>query len=170
MKIIKYKTASKSANSDSNSVETKIGDQRLVLEVEQHIGNNRVRCLAMGATEGLTRGVEVVDTGQGSSSDASGSYMITGVNPGLQNVKASYIGHRTQTKSVEVSAGGANLNFALAVSAVSGEGVFVTGTRAAGRTAMKSPTPIDGFDNMTLRRQGNGDITETLTLNFLKSK
>ena len=25
-----------------NSVETKIGDQRLVLEVEQHIGNNRV--------------------------------------------------------------------------------------------------------------------------------
>jgi|TARA_Y100000590_G_scaffold62557_1_gene66952 F-type H+-transporting ATPase subunit beta len=46
-----------------NSVETKIGDQRLVLEVEQHIGNNRVRCLAMGATEGLTRGVEVVDTG-----------------------------------------------------------------------------------------------------------
>jgi len=106
--------------------------------------------------------VEVVDTGQGSSSDASGSYMITGVAPGVQDVKASYIGHRTQTKSVEVSAGGANLNFALAVSAVSGEGVFVTGTRAAGRTAMKSPTPIDGFDNITLRRQGNGDITETL--------
>ena len=47
-----------------NSVETKIGDQRLVLEVEQHIGNNRVRCLAMGPTEGLTRGVEVVDTGR----------------------------------------------------------------------------------------------------------
>ena len=46
-----------------NSVETKIGDQRLVLEVEQNIGNNRVRCLAMGPTEGLTRGVEVVDTG-----------------------------------------------------------------------------------------------------------
>ena len=46
-----------------NSVETKIGDQRLVLEVEQHIGNNRVRCFAMGPTEGLTRGVEVVDTG-----------------------------------------------------------------------------------------------------------
>ncbi|MCS5644914.1 MAG: TonB-dependent receptor, partial [Candidatus Marinimicrobia bacterium] len=39
---------------------------------------------------------------------------------------------------------------------------FVTGTRAAGRTSMKSPTPIDGFDNQTLRRQGNGDMTETL--------
>ena len=35
----------------------------LVLEVEQHIGNNWVRCLAMGPTEGLRRGIEVVDTG-----------------------------------------------------------------------------------------------------------
>ena len=106
--------------------------------------------------------VEVVGTGQGSSSDASGSYMITGVTSGNYTVKASYIGHRTQTKSADVGASGANVNFSLATSAVAGEGVFVTGTRAAGRTAMKSPTPIDGFDDMTLRRQGNGDMTETL--------
>ena len=106
--------------------------------------------------------VEVVGTGQGSSSDASGSYMITGVTSGNYTVKASYIGHRTQTKSTDVGASGANVNFSLATSAVAGEGVFVTGTRAAGRTAMKSPTPIDGFDDMALRRQGNGDLTETL--------
>ena len=106
--------------------------------------------------------VEVVGTGQGSSSDASGSYMITGVTSGNYTVKASYIGHRTQTKSADVGASGANVNFSLATSAVAGEGVFVTGTRAAGRTAMKSPTPIDGFDDMALRRQGNGDLTETL--------
>ena len=37
---------------------------RLVLEVEQHLGNNWVRCLAMGSTDGLRRGVEAVDTGQ----------------------------------------------------------------------------------------------------------
>ena len=47
-----------------NALETRIGEQRLVLEVEQHVGNNWVRCLALGPTEGLTRGVEVVDTGQ----------------------------------------------------------------------------------------------------------
>ena len=47
-----------------NALELELNDERLVLEVEQHIGNNRVRCLAMGATEGLTRGSEVVDTGQ----------------------------------------------------------------------------------------------------------
>ena len=37
--------------------------ERLVLEVQQHIGNNWVRCLALGATDGLARGVEVNDTG-----------------------------------------------------------------------------------------------------------
>ena len=36
---------------------------RLVLEVQQHLGENRVRCVAMDATDGLTRGVEVLDTG-----------------------------------------------------------------------------------------------------------
>jgi F-type H+-transporting ATPase subunit beta len=37
---------------------------QLVLEVEQHIGNNWVRCLSMGPTEGLRRGIEAVDTGR----------------------------------------------------------------------------------------------------------
>ena len=46
-----------------NSLETKIGDEKLVLEVEQHIGNNWVRCLALGPTEGLKRGEEATDTG-----------------------------------------------------------------------------------------------------------
>ena len=47
-----------------NALETTAGDERLVLEVEQHIGNNWVRCLGLGPTEGLRRGVEVRDTGQ----------------------------------------------------------------------------------------------------------
>ena len=47
-----------------NALETSIDGERLVLEVEQHIGNNWVRCLALGATEGLVRGVDAVDTGQ----------------------------------------------------------------------------------------------------------
>jgi len=37
--------------------------EKLVLEVQQHIGNNWVRCLALGATDGLARGVDVEDTG-----------------------------------------------------------------------------------------------------------
>ncbi|MBH77560.1 MAG: F0F1 ATP synthase subunit beta [Dehalococcoidia bacterium] len=36
----------------------------LVVEVQQHVGNNWVRALAMDSTDGLTRGMAVVDTGQ----------------------------------------------------------------------------------------------------------
>src|SRR6201986_1873254 len=36
---------------------------RLVFEVAQHLGENAVRAIAMDATEGLTRGQDVVDTG-----------------------------------------------------------------------------------------------------------
>ena len=46
-----------------NALETKIGNDKLVLEVEQHIGNNWVRCLALGPTEGLKRGIDAIDTG-----------------------------------------------------------------------------------------------------------
>ena len=37
---------------------------RLTLEVEQHLGDNWVRAVAMGSTEGLKRGYEVTDTGR----------------------------------------------------------------------------------------------------------
>ncbi len=36
----------------------------LVAEVEQHIGRGRVRAVAMSSTDGITRGMEVVDTGE----------------------------------------------------------------------------------------------------------
>ncbi|HEY8531511.1 MAG TPA: F0F1 ATP synthase subunit beta, partial [Limnochorda sp.] len=35
----------------------------LVLEVQQHLGNNTVRCVAMASTDGLQRGQRVLDTG-----------------------------------------------------------------------------------------------------------
>ncbi|MDW7681127.1 MAG: F0F1 ATP synthase subunit beta, partial [bacterium] len=39
-------------------------DTRLVLEVQQHLGERTVRCIAMDSTDGLMRGMEVVDTGK----------------------------------------------------------------------------------------------------------
>src|SRR5918993_5837726 len=47
-----------------NALETENNGQRLVLEVAQHLGENTVRTIAMDATEGLTRGQKVVNTGQ----------------------------------------------------------------------------------------------------------
>lgn len=44
---------------ENNGVEVK-----LTLEVELHVGNNTVRCIAMDSTDGLVRGMEVIDTGK----------------------------------------------------------------------------------------------------------
>lgn len=38
-------------------------EKDLSLEVEQHLGNNWVRCVAMGPTDGLQRGTDAFDTG-----------------------------------------------------------------------------------------------------------
>ena len=46
-----------------NALITKIGDQEVVLEVAQHLGENTVRTIAMDATEGMQRGQEVTDQG-----------------------------------------------------------------------------------------------------------
>ena len=46
-----------------NALELENEGERLVLEVEQHVGNSWARCLALGPTEGLARGVEVIDSG-----------------------------------------------------------------------------------------------------------
>ena len=46
-----------------NALITKIGNQEVVLEVAQHLGENTVRTIAMDATEGMQRGQEVMDQG-----------------------------------------------------------------------------------------------------------
>ena len=45
------------------ALECKIRDNRLVLEVAQHLGESSVRTIAMDGTEGLKRGDKVIDTG-----------------------------------------------------------------------------------------------------------
>ncbi len=46
-----------------NAVEIYRDGSKLVLEVQQHIGDEWVRCLAMDTTDGLRRGLEAIDTG-----------------------------------------------------------------------------------------------------------
>ncbi|MEE3141566.1 MAG: F0F1 ATP synthase subunit beta [Chloroflexota bacterium] len=47
-----------------DALELDNGGEKLTLEVQAHIGNNWVRCLALGATEGLARGTDVTDLGR----------------------------------------------------------------------------------------------------------
>ncbi len=46
-----------------NAVTLELGGKTLTAEVEQHIGDNVVRCIAMSSTDGLERGAQAVDTG-----------------------------------------------------------------------------------------------------------
>ena len=46
-----------------NALIIKNGEEEQVVEVAQHIGDDTVRTIAMGSTTGLTRGLEVIDTG-----------------------------------------------------------------------------------------------------------
>ena len=47
-----------------NAIEIEAGDgNKLLAEVQQHLGNNWVRCLTMDTTDGLRRGAECTDTG-----------------------------------------------------------------------------------------------------------
>ena len=46
-----------------NAVTLELGGKTLTAEVEQHIGDNVARCIAMSSTDGLERGTQAVDTG-----------------------------------------------------------------------------------------------------------
>ena len=46
-----------------SAIEVPNGDNVIVAEVAQHIGDNVVRCIAMSSTDGLARGTQATDTG-----------------------------------------------------------------------------------------------------------
>ena len=45
-----------------HAIKVRAGKDTIVLEVLQHLGNHTVRCISMHATDGLTRGMEALDT------------------------------------------------------------------------------------------------------------
>ncbi len=45
-----------------NAISIDMGERTLIAEVEQHVGDDIVRTIAMEATEGLKRGMDAVDT------------------------------------------------------------------------------------------------------------
>ncbi|MGH4138503.1 F0F1 ATP synthase subunit beta [Clostridium sp.] len=61
--VIDIKFDSDSLPNIYNSIEIQMDDRVVVAEVEQHIGDDIIRSIAMESTEGLRRGLEAVDTG-----------------------------------------------------------------------------------------------------------
>ena len=46
-----------------NAIEISYDDKKIIVEATQHIGDNIVRCISMNETDGLSRGLEAIDTG-----------------------------------------------------------------------------------------------------------
>ncbi|OIP22031.1 F0F1 ATP synthase subunit beta [bacterium CG2_30_54_10] len=61
---VKFPTGHLPSIRDALELENPFTKTRLVLEVAVHLGNDTVRTIAMGATEGLQRGLTVTDTGK----------------------------------------------------------------------------------------------------------
>ena len=51
------------AAEEAEGISPEAGSDVLVCEVQQHLGDDRVRAVAMDTTDGLARGAEVIDTG-----------------------------------------------------------------------------------------------------------
>lgn len=62
--VIDIKFDSDSLPNLYNAININMGESTLVAEVEQHVGDDIVRTIAMSATEGLKRGMEATDTGE----------------------------------------------------------------------------------------------------------
>ena len=46
-----------------NALELTVSGQKLVCEVQQHLGGGAVRAVALGSTDGVARGQDIIDTG-----------------------------------------------------------------------------------------------------------
>ncbi len=46
-----------------NAIEIVFNNKKIIVEVQQHVGDNVVRCIAMDSTDGLVRGIEAKDLG-----------------------------------------------------------------------------------------------------------
>ena len=73
--------------------------------------------------------VSLEGTDLGALTNARGRFLITRVPAGTYNVQVVYVGYRTATESVTVTAGGTgSVEFRLEVSAVALDEIVVTGT------------------------------------------
>ena len=61
--VVDVKFSSGTVPAIRNALECTVGGKSLLLEVAQHLGNGKVRCIAIDDVSGMARGIEVKDTG-----------------------------------------------------------------------------------------------------------
>lgn len=107
--------------------------------------------------------VVVVNTNQGTSTDANGDYTLR-LNSGSYTLRASFIGYRAQTLPVQVGADGtATVNFALREETAALNEVVVIGSRSTqARTSTETVAPVDVIQSRDLIATGQVDLTQQL--------
>jgi F-type H+/Na+-transporting ATPase subunit beta len=62
--VVDIRFSGKQLPSLYSAIDIPLKKGKLVVEVAQHIGDDVVRCISMGSTDGLVRGMEAIDTGK----------------------------------------------------------------------------------------------------------
>jgi F-type H+-transporting ATPase subunit beta len=62
--VVDIRFSGKQLPSLYNAIDIPLKEGKLVVEVAQHVGDDVVRCISMGSTDGLVRGMEAIDTGK----------------------------------------------------------------------------------------------------------
>ncbi len=108
--------------------------------------------------------VVVVGTGLGTLTDADGTYRITGVPSGEQQVRVQLVGFSTSTQTVSVQAGQtATADFELQQSAVELEQIVVTGTGTGGVEQRKLGNTIGSISTDAIENAPTTSVSEMLT-------
>jgi len=106
--------------------------------------------------------VIVVGTQRGSTTDANGQYTISGAPAGQIDVRASFVGFKPQTKSIEVEAGETvTVNFNLSTDLLQMEEAVVTGTFQE-RSKMESSVAITTLNAQGIEDQNAQNIADLM--------
>ena len=112
-----------------------------------------------GATVSVANGGPVVST------DATGQYALT-LAVGTYEFQVSYVGYATQTRVVQIPAGGPlTQDFSLSAEEALDE-VVVVGSRSSGRSRLETVAPVDIIDIKTVTKDV-GQVTLNQLLNYI---
>ena len=102
--------------------------------------------------------IQVKGTFFGTTTDNDGAYFLS-LNPGTYTLVFSFLGYKTEQKTVTLAAGEiVNLDVALSEDVLNLGEIVVVGTHRTDRTVVESPTPIDVLTVKEIRQTG---LTET---------
>lgn len=106
--------------------------------------------------------VVVVGTMKGSTTDANGQYTIQNAPAGQIDVRASFVGYKPQTQSIELAAGEtATVDFTLATDQLGMEEVVVTGSFSE-RSKMESSVAITTLNSAKIEEQNAQSISDLM--------